>query len=145
MRCWFTNCFVSLIKTLEVFKNLNRWYCPSAKFTPVQSVFNGHKLNILGKNENFVKLSSHFVHPCPFNDEWHPRRKSYVAKLTRWLKITAIFCEGMNAFTTTTWAQNSLRTNVVTAPPGNKRQANSWRFKTNSSICLCFWTPQLNS
>ena len=46
------------------------------------SVSNGNKLNILGKNENFVKLSSHFVHPCPcfhlmtndIPDESHTRK-----------------------------------------------------------------------
>ena len=102
MRCWFTNRFVSLIKTLQMFKNLNRWYRSSAKFTPVQSVFNGNKLNILRKNENFVKLSGHFVHPCPcfhlmtndIPDESHTSQKK-----------NAIF-EGMTAAHGERWKTN---------------------------------------
>ena len=38
------------------------------------------------------------------------------------LKITAIFCAGMNARTTTTWAQNNLRTNVVNVRGINVKQ-----------------------
>ena len=42
----------------------------------------------------------------PFNDERHPRRKSYIAKLTRSLKKNAIFCEGMTAAHGERWKIN---------------------------------------
>ena len=42
----------------------------------------------------------------PFNDERHPRRKSYVPKLTRSLKKNAIFREGMTAAHGERWKTN---------------------------------------
>ena len=42
----------------------------------------------------------------PFNDERHPRRKSYVAKLTRSLKKNAIFCECVTAAHGERWKIN---------------------------------------
>ena len=90
----------------------------------------------------------------PFNDERHPRRKSYVAKLTRSLKKkNAIFCEGMTAAHGERWKINisSLFPLHRISVPVSPRPMVQWLFNKITFFRAfrelrktCFWATHVN-